>query len=143
MVCLIQKLAPQSRRVASLVRLHARPCCLCPINKKYDIQEALHVKCSASDPLVLEALRGVRLHFVSLAQDLAETDVKRAQLGLAHSYSRAKVKFNVHKSDNMIIQAIALVDQLDKDINTFAMRLREWYSWHFPELVKITADNIL
>ena len=28
----------------------------------------------------------------------------RAQLGLAHSYSRAKVKFNVNKSDNMIIQ---------------------------------------
>lgn len=28
----------------------------------------------------------------------------RAQLGLAHSYSRAKVKFNVNKADNMIIQ---------------------------------------
>ena len=26
----------------------------------------------------------------------------RAQLGLAHSYSRAKVKFNVHKVDNMV-----------------------------------------
>lgn len=103
----------------------------------------LNVKCNASEPLVLEALRGVRLHFVSLMKDLEETDIKRAQLGLAHSYSRAKVKFNVHKSDNMIIQAIALVDQLDKDINTFAMRLREWYSWHFPELVKITADNIM
>ena len=24
--------------------------------------------------------------------------------------------------------------QLDKDINTFAMRVREWYCWHFPEL---------
>jgi len=107
------------------------------------IQEMLNVKCNASEPLVLEALRGVRLHFVSLMKDLEETDIKRAQLGLAHSYSRAKVKFNVHKSDNMIIQAIALVDQLDKDINTFAMRLREWYSWHFPELVKITADNIM
>ena len=23
------------------------------------------------------------------------------------------------------------------------MRLREWYSWHFPELVKITTDNIM
>ena len=28
----------------------------------------------------------------------------RAQLGLAHSYSRAKVKFNVNRQDNMIIQ---------------------------------------
>lgn len=41
----------------------------------------------------------------------------------------------------MIIQAIALLDTLDKDINTFVMRVREWYSWHFPELVKLAADN--
>lgn len=43
----------------------------------------------------------------------------------------------------MIIQGIALLDQLDKDINTFAMRIREWYSYHFPELVKIVPDNYL
>jgi RNA processing factor Prp31 len=43
----------------------------------------------------------------------------------------------------MIIQSIALVDQLDKDLNTFAMRIREWYSWHFPELVRIVNDNYL
>lgn len=69
--------------------------------------------------------------------------MSRAQLGLAHSYSRAKVKFNVNKSDNMIIQAIALLDTLDKDVNTFVMRVREWYSWHFPELVKVVSDNYL
>ena len=68
---------------------------------------------------------------------LLPADLKRAQLGLAHSYSRAKVKFNVNKVDNMIIQAIALLDTLDKDVNTFVMRVREWYSWHFPELVKV------
>lgn len=48
----------------------------------------------------------------------------KAQLGLGHSYSRAKVKFNVNRADNMIIQSIALLDQLDKDINTFSMRVR-------------------
>lgn len=64
-----------------------------------------------------------------------------AQLGLGHAYSRAKVKFNVHRVDNMIIQSIALLDQLDKDINTFSMRIREWYSYHFPELVKIVPEN--
>jgi len=62
---------------------------------------------------------------------------------LSHSYSRAKVKFNVNKSDNMIIQSIALLDQLDKDVNTFAMRIREWYSYHFPELIKIVPENAL
>ncbi len=44
----------------------------------------------------------------------------------------SQVKFNVNRSDNMIIQSISLLDQLDKDLNTFAMRIKEWYSWHFP-----------
>lgn len=43
----------------------------------------------------------------------------------------------------MIIQAIALLDQLDKDLNTFAMRVREWYSWHFPELKDVVKDNYM
>ena len=43
----------------------------------------------------------------------------------------------------MIIQTIAILDQLDKDINTFAMRVREWYSWHFPELKEIVTDNFI
>jgi nucleolar protein 56 len=43
----------------------------------------------------------------------------------------------------MVIQSIALLDQLDKDINTFAMRVREWYSWHFPELKELVKDNFM
>ena len=55
---------------------------------------------------------------------LSEVSEGKAQLGLGHSYSRAKVKFNVNRADNMIIQAISLLDQLDKDVNTFSMRIR-------------------
>lgn len=39
------------------------------------------------------------------------------------------------------MQAISLLDTLDKDVNTFIMRVREWYGWHFPELARIVADN--
>ena len=59
--------------------------------------------------------------------------MEKAQLGLAHAYSRAKVKFNVNRVDNMVIQAIALLDQLDKDVNTFAMRVR--YARNSPRVV--------
>lgn len=55
---------------------------------------------------------------------LTAQSASKAQLGLGHSYSRAKVKFNVNRVDNMIIQSISLLDQLDKDINTFSMRVR-------------------
>ncbi|KAM4740831.1 nucleolar protein 56 [Anableps anableps] len=90
---------------------------------------------------VAEITRGVRLHFHSLVKGLTAQAASKAQLGLGHSYSRAKVKFNVNRADNMIIQSIALLDQLDKDINTFSMRVREWYGYHFPELIKIVSEN--
>ena len=41
-------------------------------------------------------------------------------------FFKKKVKFNPGRADNMIIQSIALLDQLDKDLNTFAMRVSEW-----------------
>mmetsp|Transcript_39855 Transcript_39855/g.48333 ORF Transcript_39855/g.48333 Transcript_39855/m.48333 type:complete len:382 (+) Transcript_39855:1-1146(+) len=63
-------------------------------------------------------------------------------LGLSHSLSRYKLKFSPDKVDTMIVQAIGLLDELDKELNTYAMRVREWYGWHFPEMTKIVADNI-
>ncbi|KAH7528256.1 hypothetical protein FEM48_Zijuj05G0053200 [Ziziphus jujuba var. spinosa] len=106
------------------------------------IFEVTKIPCQCNE-FVLELLRGVRLHFDRFIKDLKPGDLEKAQLGLGHSYSRAKVKFNVNRVDNMVIQAIFLLDTLDKDINSFSMRVREWYSWHFPELVKIVNDNYL
>ncbi|XP_006758084.1 PREDICTED: nucleolar protein 56 isoform X2 [Myotis davidii] len=104
------------------------------------IQEELGYNCQTGG-VIAEILRGVRLHFHNLVKGLTDVSACKAQLGLGHSYSRAKVKFNVNRVDNMIIQSISLLDQLDKDINTFSMRVREWYGYHFPELVKIINDN--
>lgn len=105
------------------------------------IQEILEIPCQ-SGGVVNEVLRGIRLYFHRLIKGLTAPAAAKAQLGLGHSYSRARVKFNVHRADNMIIQSISLLDQLDKDINTFSMRIREWYSYHFPELIKIITDNL-
>jgi len=88
-----------------------------------------------------EIVRGIRLHFNKFLKDLSEADLTKAQLGLAHSYSRSRVQHDINRQDKSIIQAIALVDQLDKNINTFCMRLKEWFSWHFPELARIASDN--
>jgi nucleolar protein 58 len=37
---------------------------------------------------------------------------------------------------------VNLLEDLDKELNNYAMRLREWYGWHFPELGKIITDNV-
>lgn len=63
-------------------------------------------------------------------------------LGLSHSLSRHKLKFSPDKVDTMIVQAIALLDDLDKELNTYAMRVKEWYGWHFPEMGRIVNDNL-
>lgn len=69
--------------------------------------------------------------------------MKQAQLGLGHSFSRSKCATDVNRQDKPITQTIALIEQMDKDINTFCMRLKEWFAWHFPELTKIVNDNAI
>ncbi|KAG9396564.1 putative snoRNA binding domain [Carpediemonas membranifera] len=108
-----------------------------------DIQEQLKrpsLSCK-TDANSAQIIRFVRAHFNTyLRTSLPEVDVDAGELGLAHAYSRHKVQFNANRADNMIIQAINTVDQLDKDINQFTMRTREWYSWHFPELATFTKE---
>ena len=62
---------------------------------------------------------------------------------MCHSIFYKKLKINGTKIDNTIIQSIKLFDELDKEINAYSMRLREWYSWHFPELSNLISDNII
>lgn len=91
---------------------------------------------------VRELLRGCRMHFGRLVKDLKELDLEKARLGLGHSFSRSRMQFDPNRQDKPIINTISLLDSLDKNINTFAMRVREWYAWHFPELAKIVTDNV-
>lgn len=90
-----------------------------------------------------ELLRGIRTHLPKLLKKLSDEDMTRAQLGLAHQYSREQCATDVNRQDKPIIQTIALIETMDKNINTFVMRLKEWFSWHFPELGKIVTDNAI
>ncbi|KAG8629261.1 hypothetical protein KVT40_003126 [Elsinoe batatas] len=95
-----------------------------------------------SDKSTEEVFRAIRAHLPSLIPDLLPEDLATMSLGLSHSLSRHKLKFSPDKVDTMIIQAIALLDDLDKELNTYAMRVKEWYGWHFPEMAKIINDNL-
>lgn len=41
----------------------------------------------------------------------------------------------------MLFLSAALLDDLDKELNNYIMRCREWYGWHFPELGGIIQDH--
>lgn len=105
------------------------------------IKESLDIKCVCNDA-IMELFRGVRQHLEGLLPGAEEESIKAMRLGLSHSLSRYKLKFSADKVDIMIVQAIGLLDDLDKEINIYAMRVREWYGWHFPEMVKVVNDNL-
>ncbi|KAI0997379.1 Nucleolar protein 58 [Podosphaera aphanis] len=89
-----------------------------------------------------DMFRAIRNHLPSLIPGLAEESIATMSLGLSHSLSRHKLRFSPDKVDTMIVQAIGLLDDLDKELNTYAMRVKEWYGWHFPEMGKIVNDNL-
>jgi len=104
------------------------------------IKEKLGIPC-VFDESAQQLTRGLRNQIESLVEAASASEMKSMAIGLAHSLSRYKLKFSPDKVDTMIVQAIGLLDDLDKELNTYAMRLREWYGWHFPELGKIVPDH--
>ena len=105
------------------------------------IQSKLDLKC-VYDSKVAELMRCIRSQMSGLVSGLPDKEMTAMSLGLAHSLSRYKLKFSPDKIDTMIVQAVSLLDDLDKELNNYIMRCREWYGWHFPELGKIITDNI-
>ncbi|KJH52961.1 snoRNA binding domain protein [Dictyocaulus viviparus] len=103
------------------------------------IKEKLEVPCVYSNA-VAELMRGIRAHIDSLLGE-HKAELNAMNLAVAHSLGRYKVKFNPEKIDTMIVQAVSLLDDLDKELNNYVMRCREWYGWHFPELGKILQDH--
>ena len=106
------------------------------------ISKKLKVEC-LHDKVVDELTRAIRDNLTNLIEGLEQEDLNAMTLGLAHSLSRYKLKFSPDKVDTMIVQAIGLLDDLDKELNNYVMRVREWYGWHFPELGKVVTDNMM
>lgn len=95
-----------------------------------------------ADSSTHDLYRNIRAHLTDLVPGLESENLRSLALGLSHSLSRHKLRFSPDKVDVMIVQAISLLDDLDKELNTYAMRVKEWYGWHFPELGKILNDNL-
>ncbi|KAL7712069.1 Nucleolar protein 56 [Entamoeba marina] len=90
------------------------------------INESLKITCTRGKQ-VGTLVRGVRTHFTHFLKDVNDGDIRKAMLGLGHSYSRNKL--------------FSFLINLKKDMNTFTMRIKEWYSWHFPELYNILSND--
>lgn len=90
------------------------------------IKDKLSLQC-VSNSGVQELMRCIRSQSESLLAGLPKKEMTAMALGLAHSLSRYKLKFSPDKIDTMIVQAQCLLDDLDKEINNYNMRIREWW----------------
>ncbi len=55
--------------------------------------------------------------------------------------TRERVRQAAEKRDRLVVHAIETIDDLDKTLNLFAGRLREFYGMHFPELVDAIENH--
>lgn len=55
--------------------------------------------------------------------------------------SRDRIRAATEERDLLVKHAIDSLDEIDPSINEMDMRLREWYSLHFPSLVKKIEDT--
>ncbi|KAJ8110110.1 hypothetical protein ONZ43_g5959 [Nemania bipapillata] len=95
-----------------------------------------------SDSSTNDLFRAIKTYLPELFPELDPDYLGNMALALSHSISRHKLKFSPDKVDIMIVQAIKLLDDLDKELNNYAMRVKEWYGWHFPEMDRILNDNL-
>jgi len=92
-----------------------------------------------------EVARKIRSELVTLAVKLglfASEDEYREYLhNVSLELTRRKLRRFAQKRDLLAIQAIRAIDDIDKTLNLFAARLREWYSIHFPELDDLSKEH--
>ena len=69
--------------------------------------------------------------------DEYEKFVRQVTVDLA----RVAVTAAAAKRDLYAVQAVRAIDDIDKTLNLFAGRIREWYGLHFPELDRIVEKH--
>lgn len=55
--------------------------------------------------------------------------------------TRDRLRVEAAQRDRLVIQAINMLDELDKTANIICGRVREWYSIHFPELDRLVPEH--
>lgn len=79
--------------------------------------------------------RTLRQEFRQLAKKIGFSDEKLNELltDVGIQLTKRKIKESV-KKDKIVIQAVNAIDEIDKSLNIFVARLREFYGLHFPEM---------
>ena len=107
-----------------------------------DAQKSLNVTTEVMKASEAEPLR-VRMEQVAVEAGFVK-DAKELSLwnrNVSMELAKLRVKGAAEKRDLVIAQAIQTLDDLDRTVNLFMGRLREWYGVHFPELDRLIEKH--
>lgn len=84
--------------------------------------------------------RGIRHNLKKFLKN-DEDERKQFLLSTSHAFSRNKVEYGARNEDSVLFHTVNMLDQIEKDINSYTMRVKEIYGWSFPELYSICKNN--
>ena len=111
-------------------------------NVAEEVQKSLNVKTEVLKPAEAELLRA-RMEQIAVEAGFVK-DGKELELwnrNVSMELAKLRVKGAAEKRDLVIAQAIQTLDDLDRSVNLFMGRLREWYGIHFPELDRLIEKH--
>ncbi len=107
-----------------------------------DAQKKLGVTVEVAEAAEVETVRS-RMNNVAVeagfVKDTKELGVWTRNVSM--EIAKLKVKGAVEKRDLIVAQAIQTLDDLDRTVNLFMGRMREWYGVHFPELDRLIEKH--
>ena len=105
----------------------------------HTIREKLNVKVEVAKPLKAQEILGSNMEKYAIKKGFVKdtTEFEKWMHDVALEITKLRVKRAVEKRDLILVQAIQTLDDLDKTVNLFMSRVREWYGIHFPELDRL------
>jgi len=106
-------------------------------------RESLKIEAAAETPS--KAGNFLRKNLEKIAVEVGfvkqEAELRELTHKVSMELTKIRVKKAVEKRDLLVAQAIQTIDDIDKTINLFMSRIREWYGLHFPELNRLVEKH--
>ncbi len=111
-------------------------------NLAEEIQRKMNVTVEVAKPAEAEVLRS-RMNEVAVESGFVkdEQELSLWNRNVSLELAKLRIKGASEKRDLIIAQGIQTLDDLDRTVNLFMGRLREWYGVYFPELDRLIEKH--
>jgi nucleolar protein 56 len=107
-----------------------------------EVQRKMNLTVEVATPAESEVLRS-RMNEVALESGFVkdEQELSLWNRNVSMDLAKLRIKGASEKRDLIVAQAIQTLDDLDRTVNLFMGRLREWYGVYFPEIDRLIEKH--